>query len=78
MEKEIDRFIEYLKYQRNYSDFTCNNYKKDLNEYNSFILSNKINYKNESNFRFIFYCNYIAIIFHRIVNDLLTIIEIIK
>lgn len=46
MGKEIDRFIEYLKYQRNYSDFTCNNYKKDLNEYNSFILSNKINYKN--------------------------------
>lgn len=46
MEKEIDKFIEYLKYQRNYSDFTCNNYKKDLNEYNSFILNNKINYKN--------------------------------
>ena len=46
MEKEIDRFIEYLKYQRTYSDFTCNNYNKDLNEYNSFILSNKINYKN--------------------------------
>lgn len=46
MEKEINNFIEYLKYQRNYSDFTCNNYKKDLNEYNSFILSNKINYKN--------------------------------
>ena len=45
MEKEINKFIEYLKYQRNYSDFTCNNYKKDLNEYNSFILSNKINYK---------------------------------
>ena len=42
----MDRFIEYLKYQRNYSNFTCNNYKKDLNEYNSFILSNKINYKN--------------------------------
>ena len=45
MEKEINKFIEYLKYQRNYSDFTCNNYNKDLNEYNSFILSNKINYK---------------------------------
>lgn len=45
MEKEINNFIEYLKYQRNYSDFTCNNYKKDLNEYNSFILSNKVNYK---------------------------------
>ncbi len=46
MEKEINNFIEYLKYQRNYSDFTCNNYKKDLNEYNSIILNNKINYKN--------------------------------
>ena len=46
MEKEINNFIEYLKYQRNYSNFTCNNYKKDLNEYNSFILNNKINYKN--------------------------------
>lgn len=46
MEKEINNFIEYLKYQRNYSDFTCSNYKKDLNEYNSFILNNKINYKN--------------------------------
>lgn len=46
MEKEINNFIEYLKYQRNYSDFTCNNYKKDLNEYNLFILNNKINYKN--------------------------------
>ena len=46
MEKEINNFIEYLKYQRNYSNFTCNNYNKDLNEYNSFILSNKINYKN--------------------------------
>ena len=43
MEKEIDKFIEYLKYQRNYSDFTCNNYNKDLNEYNSFILLLKIN-----------------------------------
>ena len=46
MEKEINNFIEYLKYQRNYSDFTCNNYKKDLNDYNYFILNNKINYKN--------------------------------
>ena len=47
MEKEINNFIEYLKYQRNYSDFTCNNYKKDLNEWNPFlfILNNKINYK---------------------------------
>lgn len=46
MEKEINKFIEYFKYQRNYSDFTCNNYKKDLNEYYSFISSNKIDYKN--------------------------------
>ena len=57
MEKEINKFIEYLKYQRNYSDFTCNNYKKDLNEYNSFILSNKINYKNMEAKEYVIYLN---------------------
>lgn len=45
MEKEINKFIEYLKYQRNYSDFTCNNYKKDLFEYQIFIENNNLNYK---------------------------------
>ena len=48
MEKEINKFIDYLKYQKNYSIYTCNNYKKDLKEYNNFIVSNKLNYKNLS------------------------------
>lgn len=48
MEKEINKFIDYLKYQKNYSIYTCNNYKKDLNEYNNFIVSNKLDYKNLS------------------------------
>ena len=48
MEKEINKFIDYLKYQKNYSIYTCNNYKKDLKEYNNFIVSNKLDYKNLS------------------------------
>lgn len=48
MEKEINKFIDYLKYQKNYSIYTCNNYKKDLKEYNNFVVSNKLDYKNLS------------------------------
>lgn len=42
---EINTFIEYLKYEKNYSDYTCTNYKKDLCEYNSFLMENNLNYK---------------------------------
>lgn len=50
MEKIILNFIEYLKYQKNYSDYTCKNYYEDLKEYNSFlniehIKYDEINYK---------------------------------
>ena len=50
MEKIIIDFIKYLKYQKNYSDYTCKNYYEDLKEYNSFlniehIKYNEINYK---------------------------------
>ena len=48
MEKEINKFIDYLKYQKNYSIYTCNNYKKDLKEYNNFVVNNKLDYKNLS------------------------------
>ena len=27
---DINRFIDYLKYQKNYSDYTCLNYENDL------------------------------------------------
>lgn len=46
MNEIINKFIEYLRYQRNYSTFTCNNYKKDLKEYEIFITKEKLNYKN--------------------------------
>lgn len=44
MNKLIDEFIEYLKYQRNYSDYTCLNYKKDLEEYLIFLEKENIKY----------------------------------
>ena len=46
MLKEIEEFIDYLKYQKNYSTCTYNSYKKDLIEYKSFIDDNKLDFKN--------------------------------
>lgn len=46
MEKYINKFIEYLKVQKNYSEHTCINYEKDLIEYNSFLIDSKYDYKN--------------------------------
>ena len=43
MQKRIDKFIDYLKKQKNYSDYTINNYYKDLIEYSLFLNNN--NYK---------------------------------
>lgn len=40
--KEIKEFLEYIKYEKNYSDYTCLNYKKDLEEYNCFLNDNKL------------------------------------
>ena len=37
MNKLVDEFIEYLKIQKNYSDFTLINYRKDLEEYIDFL-----------------------------------------
>lgn len=44
MEK-VKEFLEYLKYQKNYSDYTIKNYELDLIEYMNFIQNNKLNYK---------------------------------
>lgn len=46
MDKKIDDFMEYLKYERNYSDNTVNSYKKDIIEYSTFLNIKNINYKN--------------------------------
>lgn len=44
MQKNIDNFIDYLKKQRNYSDYTINNYYKDLIEYSLFLDNNHLQF----------------------------------
>lgn len=44
MEKLIDDFISNLHYQRNYSEYTCKNYYKDLIEYNEFLKIENLKY----------------------------------
>lgn len=44
MKKYIDKFIEYLKVQKNYSEFTRINYEKDLLEYSEFLKNKKYDY----------------------------------
>ena len=46
MEKYIDKFIEYLKVQKNYSEFTRINNQKDLEEYFEFLNNKNYDYKN--------------------------------
>ena len=46
MNKLIDEFKDYLKYQKNYSDNTIDGYIRDINEYNEFLNSNKFKYDN--------------------------------
>ena len=46
MEKYIDEFTQYLKVQKNYSEFTRINYEKDLIEYSEFLNSKNYNYNN--------------------------------
>jgi integrase/recombinase XerC len=50
MENLISKFIEYLKYQKNYSSYTCKNYYEDLKEYNSFLNIEHIKY-DEMNYK---------------------------
>ena len=50
MNRLIDEFVKYLSIQKNYSDMTTLNYKKDLEEYSIFLKSkdykyDKIDYK---------------------------------
>ena len=55
MNKLIDEFVEYLRVQKNYSNFTIINYRKDLEEYNEFLKDNNyrfedMNYKKCTNY----------------------------
>lgn len=44
--KELNDYLEYLKYQKNYSDYTIESYKHDIIEYLEYLNSENLNYKN--------------------------------
>ena len=41
----IDNYLEFLKYQKNYSDYTIKSYESDILEYFDYINSEGLNYK---------------------------------
>lgn len=43
--KEVDLYLDYLKYQKNYSDYTILNYMNDILEFLNYIESESINFK---------------------------------
>ena len=45
LSKNINRFIKYLTNEKRYPDTTITSYTKDLDNYYSFIIAKKINYK---------------------------------
>lgn len=44
-DKIIDDYLEFLKYQKNYSDYTIKSYETDIMEYFNYINSEGLNYK---------------------------------
>ena len=43
--KELNDYLDFLKYQKNYSDYNINNYENDICEYLDYIHSEGINFK---------------------------------
>ena len=48
MKNELDEFVLYLKYLKNYSDYTVKSYKKDVSQYLDFLKDNELNLDNIS------------------------------
>ena len=46
MNEYIDEFIEYIRCERNYSDYTETNYLIDLENYKEYLTKHRINFKN--------------------------------
>lgn len=44
MEEYITKFIEYLTFEKKYSDYTIASYEKDLNDYIKYLKDNKLKY----------------------------------
>ncbi len=45
MEEVLNKFFDFLKYERNYSEYTIINYKDDLKKFNNFLKRENLNYK---------------------------------
>ena len=45
MDKELEKYLEYLEFQKNYSKYTILNYKDDILEFLSFLESESLDYK---------------------------------
>ncbi len=43
--KDLENYLEYLKYQKNYSSYTIENYKHDILEYLEYLNKESLNYK---------------------------------
>ena len=43
--KELISYLDYLKYQKNYSEYTINNYKHDIIEYLEYLSSESLEFK---------------------------------
>ena len=56
----LNDFINYLKYQRNYSDYTCINYSKDIEDYIMFLNNEKLKYNNINYSECVKYVNYLT------------------
>jgi len=44
-QNDINSYLEYLKYQKNYSDYTIENYKHDILEYLEYLNKESLDYK---------------------------------
>lgn len=46
MNKDVEEYLDYLRYQKNYSDYTVNSYSKDIYEYFEYLKSQELSYLN--------------------------------
>lgn len=62
MKKEMDSFLEYLEVEKNYSEHTTKNYRKDLEDYEKYLKQEKRNIK-DTDYKFI--RNYLIVMYNK-------------
>lgn len=63
MESQINEFIEYLRYEKNYSEYTIKNYNIDLEQFSLFCKAQNI--KNLSNVDYQFIRKYLNVLYEK-------------